>query len=296
MGGGLAELLMATERTYLVFGDLHGRILPAFRLAAAWAHDHSDLVDGLLQVGDLGYFPDPTRLDKATIRHAQRDPLELGVRLVAEPSAEADAIFDASDAPGPLWFTVGNHEDFEAIQSWERGAGPRANDFAVDAYLKVRCIRNGHVASLPGGLSVGALWGIDTAAPRARRGTPSAGCIHAKNATMLSASRFNVLLTHDSPRDAVMADSGSDEISSIIQHVQPSFAFFGHYGGKGGHVSGDYGHTQVFHMASMELRREGSCAEEGSVGVLKWAGQNGRFEYLDPQWLRTFTKHNWQFR
>src|SRR5262245_4902644 len=65
---------------YLVFGDLHGRVLPAFRLAAAWSREHGTRVEGLLQVGDLGYFPDPCRLDVATLRHALDDPLELGVQ------------------------------------------------------------------------------------------------------------------------------------------------------------------------------------------------------------------------
>src|SRR5437764_14230121 len=99
------------EATYLVFGDLHGRILPAFRLASAWAREHGDAVAGLLQVGDLGYFPDPARLDKATRRHASADPLELGTLLVAEPSPEADAVFAEADTPEGLWFTAGNAED-----------------------------------------------------------------------------------------------------------------------------------------------------------------------------------------
>ena len=47
---------------YLIFGDLHGRILPAFRLAMAWEREHGLRLDGLLQVGDLGYFPDPARV------------------------------------------------------------------------------------------------------------------------------------------------------------------------------------------------------------------------------------------
>ena len=66
--------------TYLVFGDLHGRVLPAFRLAQAWSREHGVALDGLLQVGDLGYFPDPGRFDKATKRHAERDALEDGVQ------------------------------------------------------------------------------------------------------------------------------------------------------------------------------------------------------------------------
>src|SRR5438128_823673 len=101
--------------TYLVFGDLHGRILPAFRLASAWAREHETPVDGLLQAGDLGFFPDPSRLDKATKRHAEDDPLELGAQLIAEPSALADAVFADPSCPPRLWFTCGNHEDFDIL-------------------------------------------------------------------------------------------------------------------------------------------------------------------------------------
>src|SRR3954453_22416785 len=111
---------------YLIFGDLHGRILPAFRLAAAWEREHGTRLDGLLQVGDLGYFPDPTRLDRATARHAADDPLELGASLVAEPNTEADAAFQGEDGPPPpLWFTAGNHEDFDALAGREGGGGRR---------------------------------------------------------------------------------------------------------------------------------------------------------------------------
>src|SRR5205085_2640316 len=120
----------------------------------------------------------------------------------------ADAIFNEPDVPAALWCTLGNHEDFDTIKSCERGAGPRASDFAVDAYLKVRCIRDGCVARLPGNLSVGALWGIDDVAPAARKGTPDAARIRAKSVTALTVARFNVLLTHDSPRDAILPDSG----------------------------------------------------------------------------------------
>ncbi len=48
---------------FLIFGDLHGRIQPAFRLALRWEREHGVRLDALLQIGDLGYFPDTTRLD-----------------------------------------------------------------------------------------------------------------------------------------------------------------------------------------------------------------------------------------
>jgi hypothetical protein len=276
--------------TYLVFGDLHGRVLPAFRLAAAWAREHDATLAGLLQVGDLGYFPDPARYDEATARFAERDTLEAGVRLVARPSAEADAAFADPHCPEAMWFTAGNHEDYELLQEWERGAGPGADSFAVDVYGKLRCIRDGRVAGLPGGPRVGALWGID---PDARRREPPGGRIRARRATALGAAGFDVLLTHDSPRDAVVPGGGSEAIAAVIRSARPAFAFFGHYHPTGRQVEGDFGDTRVYHLGHLELRSRG---EAGSVGVLTWDGGACDFAYVDPAWLRTVTRHNWKHR
>ena len=172
---------------YLIFGDLHGRILPAFRLALCCEREHEVRLDGLLQVGDLGYFPDVARLDKATARQAADDPLELGTCLVIEPNREADEVFHGEGGPPPtLWFTAGNHEDFDALAVQERNGDRRSPSFAVDAYLFVRCIRDGRVETLPGSLRVGALWGIDDKAPNARRKTPERGRIRESSITALA--------------------------------------------------------------------------------------------------------------
>ncbi len=279
------------ESVYLAFGDLHGRILPAFRLATAWARDHDCPVMGLLQVGDLGYFPDLSRLDKATRRHAADDPLELGTLAVAEPSTAADRVFAEECVPEALWFTAGNHEDHEALARLAHG-----DSFAVDAYHRVRCVRDGHVAPLPGNLRVGALWGIDGQAPIRRRQAPARALIRPDSATRLACLSFDVLLTHDSPLDAIIPNAGNRDILDLIQAARPAFAFFGHHKGKGHQVEGDFGPTRVFHLAGMELRQAGHHAEEGSVGVLRWDGQAGSFAYLDPAWLRSFTRHNWRYR
>ncbi len=196
--------------TYLVFGDLHGRVLPAFKLAQAWSREHGVALTGLLQVGDLGYFPDPSRFDKATKRHAEKDSLESGVRLVAEPSPEADTVFADETSTGTMWFTAGNHEDYELLKQFERAGGREADSFVVDAYGKVRCVRDGRVAGLPGGLRVGALWGIDDKAPNARDRIPPRARISQRGTTALGLGGYDVLLMHESPRDAVLAGHGSE--------------------------------------------------------------------------------------
>ena len=138
-----------------------------------------------------------------------------------------------------------------------------------------------------------ALWGIDDFAPRARERIPPRARISHRGTMALCGGRFDVLLTHESPRDAILGGSGSEEIGAVIRCARPSFAFFGHYHGTGRRVDGDFGNTHVYHVSHLELR---SRAEEGSVGVLTWNGSAGNFAYLDPTWLRTVTRHDWKHR
>jgi hypothetical protein len=247
---------------YLVFGDLHGHVAQAFALARAWSREHHTPLAGLLQVGDLG----DSRLEDGD------EPI----------SPEPDV--------GRMWFTAGNHEDFASLKARERAAGLAATSFPFSHAGLTRCIRDGHVAELPGGLRVAALWGIDG---DSRRIIPSGGRIRKRSAASLASAGFDVLLTHDSPRDAIHADSGSEEVTEVIRRAQPAFAFFGHYHPTGKRIEGDFGPTRVHYLSHLEFR---SRAEEGSVGLLTWDGSAGEFAYLDPAWLRTITRSNWRHR
>ncbi len=278
-----------TASTYLVFGDLHGRVLPAFRLAQAWAREHGVALAGLLQVGDLG----DSRFDRVPKHDLGRDWLENGMGLLSRPCEEADEVFADQTGPEAIWFTAGNHEDYDLLEERERRAGREAESFPVDVYGKLRCVRDGRVAVLPGGLRVGALWGIDDKAPRARERTPPRARIRRRGTEALAGGGFDVLLAHESPRDAVLVGSGSEAVGDLIRRARPAFAFFGHYHRTGRRIDGDFGETRVYHLSHLELD---SRAEEGSVGVLTWDGGRGEFAYLDPAWLRTVTRHNWKHR
>lgn len=290
------SMIMATH-TYLVFGDLHGRILPAFRLAIAWSRDHDIPVTGLLQVGDLGYFPDLSRLDKATVRFAARDPNELGAQLVIEPNPLADSVFHDPLCPGGLWFTPGNHEDYDDLNHRASAHFSDAS-FPVDAYMMVRCIQNGQVETLPGGLRVGAIWGVDGEGPTARRKLPPSAYISTQKVNQLTGQSFDVLLTHDSPFDAVRPGYGSEALTRLRHLTTPPFAFFGHYHGTIGEIAPTEGVSsgRLFHMSGLELSGRDGTAEPHTVGVLHWDGARGEFEYLPEEWLRTFTRFNWQYR
>lgn len=303
------------QAVFLVFGDLHGRILPAFRFASYWAKRSGRDVAGLLQVGDMGYFPDISRMDKASIRHAKDDPLELGALDVATRIDLADRVFDddpycphpassrdceaseARDAGRPcLWFTAGNHEDFDELERFARAAGRDQNDFAVDAYCRVRGIKDGSVHPFDCGLRAAAIWGVDGGGPNGRKNLPPRGYIHENAVDRLTTEAFDVLLMHDAPEGAKRDGYGSALLLTLIELAQPRFAFFGHYRGDGHRIEKDYGRTEVYHLAGFELRTRGGHPESGSVGVLTWLNGEGTFEYLSDEELRPFTRHNWKWQ
>ena len=284
-----------STRTFLVFGDLHGRILHAFKLAAVWAREQDRVVDGILQVGDLGYFPDLTRLDKATRRFAKDDLTELGAQDMIAQNPLADEIFNDPHCPATLWFTAGNHEDHDALIKGGE-AHSRSADFPVDDYKRVFCIRDGNIVGGNQPPRIAAIWGIDGDGLNCRKNYGERAYIRQQSADQLLAQPFDVLLSHDAPRDAKREGYGSEILAALIRLAQPAFAFFGHYHGEGSRVEGDFGATEVYHVSGMELSGRPGCAEPGSVGVLTWDDENKHFEFLDRDWLKTFTRHNWRYR
>jgi hypothetical protein len=256
-----------SRTTFLVFGDLHGRVLPAFRLAQAWSREHGTALAGLLQVGDL-------------------DDRPAGAGLLARPDAEADAVFADPLCPAALWFTAGNHEDYDLLK--ERaprrpGGGQFPGRCLRQAALRPRRPRRRAAGRAARGGVVG----------HRRPRPPADTAARPPQPPQRGGARFDVLLTHESPRDAVHADSGSDDIDAVIRAARPAFAFFGHYHRTGRQVEGDFGATRVYHLSHLELD---SRAEEASAGVLTWEGGAGDFAYVDPAWLHTVTRSNWRQR
>ncbi|MDY3556110.1 hypothetical protein R5W24_005273 [Gemmata sp. JC717] len=281
---------------FLVFGDLHGRILPAFRFASYWSARTGCDLAGLLQVGDMGYYTDVSNCDKATLRHAKDDPLELGALDVVTRTPVADRVLEEDPyCTFDLWFTAGNHEEFDALERFAQAAGSDRTDFVVDAYCRVRGIKDGRVHVFPSGPRVAAVWGIDGGGPNARQNLPPRGYVAEKAVDRLALEPFDVLLMHDAPRDAKRIGYGSEPLRDLVELAQPRFAFFGHYSGDGSRIERDYGRTEVYHLAGFELRTRDGHPESGSVGVLHWDGDESTFALLDDADLKPFTRHNWKW-
>lgn len=267
-------------------------MLPAFALAKRYQDEFRIQLDGLLQVGDLGYFPDTTRLDSASRQHAARDPLELGISEFNNTNLATCRFFQKLDPLLRLYFIAGNHEDHELLLRHRRS---RDAAWPVDDFHRLWCIDDGCVVTLPSGLLVAGLWGIDGDAPKARRiRSPRIRIDAAAACSLCDGSAFDILLTHESPRDAILMNSGSQEISSIIKSVQPQLAFFGHYHSCGRLADCHFGGTRVFWMSGLEFRGPGSSAEPMCMGLLSQTGATHEFRYLPSDWLADFTLFNWR--
>ena len=94
-------------------GDVHGQVLNALGVLDRWQREKGVQFDLIIQVGDLGAWPDPARADQATQRFAQTDPGEFDFsRLFHLSDQEKKALAHLRQRfKTPVLFIRGNHED-----------------------------------------------------------------------------------------------------------------------------------------------------------------------------------------
>lgn len=205
-----------------VFGDVHGNLDAVYENVKRWEQQNNSQIQAVLQVGDLGVFQWGGRLDKATDRFAKEDISELGC---------ADYIIGEKVASHSTLFVRGNHEDFDFLQA--AGAG------CIDPEGMIRHLHAGEVVVIRDGVESVRVGGLGGISGQTRRG--GVEDVGRKNTAdseydrllSLSPGTTDVLLFHEAPRgfgNAGALDSGSEEITLIIEHHRPRFAFYGHYG------------------------------------------------------------------
>ena len=61
-------------------GDVHGRVFHAVAVAATWQAATGQKFDLIIQAGDMGAYPDESRMDASTLRYLKSDPSEAVIR------------------------------------------------------------------------------------------------------------------------------------------------------------------------------------------------------------------------
>jgi hypothetical protein len=261
---------------------------------------HQTYLDGALIAGDLGCFPDITRIDHATRRWMEIDPEEAGFsRFFVRPQAVIEGLFrseygEFSDVRCPIYFVPGNHEDYEFLNDNRMATAQKT--FTVDCYRRLHCIRDGAIVQIQGRdgncLRIAGIWGIENTKPQAPYKINGAST---KQLESLGKDKFDVLLTHDAPAEAY-PDMGSKLITRVIRACQPSIHLFGHvHPIRGRHEFSLAGsRTESFILKDVSFGKSRRADLSGSLGILDWDGLVARVNVATDPWLKQMHYQTWE--
>jgi len=202
-----------------IFGDVHGNLRQMYRYVQRWEQKQKAQITAVLQAGDLGVFQWGGPLDKATLRYSKEDPSELGC---------ADYIIGKRKATHLTLFVRGNHEDFDFL----RGAG----NAYIDPFGLIKHLHPDEIFTLEKGgetVRVAGLGGILNRTGITEESSKYFTDGECNRLLCQDKGAVDILLFHEAPKGHATKDrkgGGADEVTLIIEHLQPHFAFFGHYG------------------------------------------------------------------
>lgn len=299
---------MSARDTHIaIFGDTHGHLRLMFQLCRLWQKNNGVHLDGILQVGDLGFFPDATRLDKATKRFARSDPEELGFAdyfAIPRPLRKDRLLTRTLDGDPSSLDTVrcdvvfchGNHEDFQLLSELTCGAVLSPVDF----YNRIYYLRSGETADVAG-VTVGAIGGAPESGDEKDHDESVLGpTISPRAVKRLRRKSCDVLMTHCAPQNVGGESTrfGSRLLRETVESLQPSYQVYGHHSRP--ILRATIGSTECVWLNDTNFgktreERFNGPVEPGCVAVLRWRNQDDhQLTVVDDPWFRSTTGFNWR--
>jgi hypothetical protein len=84
----------------------------------------------------------------------------------------------------------------------------------------------------------------------------------------------------------------------ILDHYQPSYHFFGHYGGPCQQGTDANGTTTFCKLADLDWDQSdrGKTIAPGAMALLHWNNANEQsFEVVDQPWLKEYNAFTWRY-
>ena len=284
-----------------LFADIHGKFLLPFKLAHRYQQTTGKSIDLIVQCGDMGAFPDKSRMDKATLRHAARDRDELG--FIDDFVHAKPPIAQFLDRLNLNMLCVrGNHEDHEFLDELERQSVHAA--FPIDAYRRVWVLKTGEPFVLQKDGESLEILGIGRIGDRKQR--PHGEFIQEYERQTLR--RFikdclknkhdpDVLITHDQPADS-QSGYGAEEIANVLDQLAFAYHFYGHTGEAYRQNLADNGITLSVKIKELEFDRQGKLSE-GCMLILEVEQKKGDKQFtLSPVPLNEiihFMQDTWRY-
>ncbi len=278
------------QLNFAVFGDIHGRIALMYTLAILWQQEAGIELDGLLQVGDLAAFPDLSKLDDATKKHAQKDPDELGFQDFYVATPESKFYLEHPQAP-TTYFVRGNHEDFDYLGDFSKPG-------SIDPWGKILFIPDEQIVNVGRDerlIKIGAFGGIASRQERAARGKSARDKYRKAQKISNSEPRFfsnqtiehisadlqhvDILMTHAGPQSPDLP-TGSIFLERLIAQLQPRVHLFGHHH-QVIYRQNDVTNSLSVGLEHLEFDRQGKL-KQGSWGILSIAPDLYSFSFISP--------------
>jgi len=289
--------------TMTVFGDVHGRVPLLLAITRLWQEHAGKRAAAVLQVGDMGAFPDHARLDEPTARMAHHDPDELGFRDFVTGAADIRRYL--GEAGASVVFIRGNHEDFDYLAAVQQPA-------ALDPWQRLIYLPDGHTMDIQGhGVTVriAGFGGVPpTVEQRGRGKRERASFREAQRRAARAPRRFtleqadaafpdaaiDILLTHAGPRCPAMPFA-SPTLARLAERVHPRVHLFGHHHRVVGPTTGPGGSLLVG-LEHLEFVDDGRL-RPGSCGLLTITARDAAFRFFhqdtDP-WLADISKDTYR--
>jgi len=280
-----------------VVGDVHGHLGLLYAILGRWQRETGRPIHLILQVGDLGAFDADSPLDRATRRHAEGDPEELGFAEFAGATPPATLL----DPRPPLVFIPGNHEDFELLERREAAAPENAAVYPVTEDARILGLRSGQVWRFDGPDGRLRIAGISGIEGRGHK-KPVHPRVHLAERDALElaekgAGEIDLFISHERPTVASGSFrhdmGGSLALTLLLEAVQPRLAFFGHYARAG---EWQVGRTGMFGLSGCgyEQRGAGPVKPKGIV-MVEWSETDPpQVEWLEPEWLAGVRLGHWR--
>ncbi len=267
-------------------GDVHGRVFHMLAALATCQTELSRQFDLMIQVGDLGAYPDPARMDAFTLRYMELDPSEADFsRLLTADGRRADDLHRLrKQFSSPVHFIRGNHEDFD----WLRGRplDGDAKTAEIDPFDVFRYVPDGTVLNV-GGLRLAFVGGVE-----ALSGGAAIDDEAYERVASEPAGSIDILVTHDPPFGVATGHhgqtQGSQKISHLLELTEPEYHLAGHLH----HIIGPraFGRTTYLGLSSLvasaRWEPDASGLKAGCIAVLDTA--TGDLRPVTEPWLSDF--------
>lgn len=269
-------------------GDVHGRVRLVLVALATWQRSVGYRFDLIIQVGDMGAFPDLDTVDPATDPYLAAEPSQADFSRMLRADGELLEPLRRirQELLRPIHFIRGNHEDFNWLDHLPIDAATRTA--RADPYDLFHYVPDGTVLTVDG-CTIAFLGGACDDPSVSGAIDPSA-----HQALMeLGPGKIDLLITHDAPYGISVGYhgqiQGSRLVTELMGTLQPTHHVAGHLGHIGPRV---YGGTTFLCLGdlteSILWHPEARGLQAGCLAVLDTATSDLR-PVTDP-WLATFER------